>query len=323
MGRIKWGIAVGVLALLAVVFFKFNEKGDGYTEKKFLFDTYCTITAYGDDAEDAVANAFSEVQKIHDATNVFSESSEVYKINSAKAGEVISLSDDLTLIMETVVQIEKESGRSFDSSIAPVVLLWDFSGEGKVPSKEAIDEAMRLTGEGKFIFDSKNKTLVKTDDNAKIDLGGAAKGYAADKAVEVIRAEETTGKDVSGAVIDFGGNIVCYGKNPNSDDGKWRIGVQKPFAPTGEYDEDKIIEMTSGAVVTSGTYQRYFEKDGNMYHHIIDPKTGYPAERDYNSVTVVAENSLIGDCLSTACFVMGREEGKKLAEKFGIEIYFD
>ena len=100
-------------------------------------------------------------------------------------------------------------------------------------------------------------------------------------------------------------------------DGKWRIGVQAPFEATGEYDEENIIEISEGAVITSGTYQRYFEKDGKLYHHIIDPSTGYPSEQEYSSVTVVTQSGLLGDCLSTACFVAGRDGAVKLAEAFG------
>ena len=120
--------------------------------------------------------------------------------------------------------------------------------------------------------------------------------------------------------MDLGGNITVMGSNPNTKDGRWRIGMQKPYSPTGEFDE--VLEVATGAVVTSGTYQRYFERDGIRYHHIIDPHTGYPADRDYSSVTVVAESGLYADCLATACFVLGRDAGEILAEKFGAEIYF-
>lgn len=317
MGKIKWGILVVIMTVVAGIFFGLINEKKEFSDKEFLFDTYCTITAYGDDAEKAVVEAFSQSADIHSITDGFAENSEVSEINSAKAGIAIPVSDDLAEILTTVTEIENSSSRAFDSSIAPVVLLWNFGGEGRIPSEEEIKRAMAYVGDGKIVFDSNKKTVMKTDDNAKLDLGGAAKGYAGDKAVEVLKSF-----GVSGAIVDFGGNILCFGENPKSDDGKWRIGLQKPFAPTGEYDEKNVVELSEGAVVTSGTYQRYFDKDGKRYHHIIDPKTGYPANQTYSSVTIVTESSLLGDCLSTACFVLGRDAGQKLADKYGAQIIF-
>ena len=145
-------------------------------------------------------------------------------------------------------------------------------------------------------------------------MGGAAKGYACDAAIKVLEKYNICG------VVDLGGNIGCTGKNPDSENGLWRIGLQTPFEPTGTFEEK--IELDSGSVVTSGNYQRYFEQDGKIYHHILDPKTGYPKTASYNAVSVKAENSLLADLISTAAFVLGEEDGRALAEKYGAEIYF-
>lgn len=318
MNRVKWGILTVLLVLAAVLFFNYLNEDEGYSREVFLFDTACTVTAYGNDAEQAVDAAIERISEIHRLTDAFSENSVIAKINCAKAGEIVEVGDDIAEILSVAVSVSEKSGGAFEISIAPVVKLWNFDGGGKVPDELEIAQAMKRAGNGKIIFDGESKTVVKTDDGAAVDLGGAAKGYAGDVAIAVLSEF-----DVRGAIVDLGGNISCFGSNPNSEDGVWRIGLQKPFAPTGEYDEDNIIEISGGAVVTSGTYQRYFEKDGEIYHHIIDPETGYPAVQEYSGVTIVTDSSLLGDCLATACFVLGKDEGTHLAEEYGAKILFE
>jgi len=318
MNRLKWGLTVVAIVVIAGIFFRLKNTSDEFTGKEFLFDTYCTVTVYGKNAEEAVSAVFERVSEIHNATNIFSADSEVSAINSAKKGEKVPVGEDVARILSVAQKVQKASDGAFDVSIAPIVLLWNFGGEGHVPSNEELEKALTVSGGEMVVFDSDARTVVKGDDAARIDLGGVAKGYAGDEAISVLKRFE-----VEGAIVDFGGNILCMGKNPNTETGLWRIGLQTPFAPTGEYNEEKILEIAEGAVVTSGNYQRYFEKNGTKYHHIIDPSTGYPVESDYNSVSVVADSGLVGDCLSTACFVLGREKGEVLAEEFGAEIYFD
>ncbi|MBQ7097665.1 MAG: FAD:protein FMN transferase [Clostridia bacterium] len=317
MNKLRWGILAVVLVVCAALFFGFVLHNEEYTGQEFMFDTLCSITAYGDEAQNAVEAALERAREIHSITNGFSGDSEVSGINSAKAGEKVKISRDIAKILQTARKVETASNGAFDVSIASVVRLWNFDGEGRVPSEKEIAEALSRSGGEKFIMDFDEGLVIKKEDGILIDLGGVAKGYAADEAVKVLKEH-----GVQGAIVDFGGNILCFGKNPNSDDGLWRVGVQKPFAPLGEVDEENIIEVSEAAVVTSGTYQRYFEKNGEKYHHIIDTATGYPANREYSSVTVVAENGLVADCLSTACFVLGKEKGTELAKSFGAEIFF-
>lgn len=316
MKKLKWGFAaVIILTLFAGLFYQSVLKDKGFERTEFMFDTQCTVTAYGKDAKAATEAVFDRLSEIHNVTNSFSEDSQVSKINSAAAGEEIEVCEDMGKILSVAFTIRDASGGAFDVSIAPVVSLWNFSGGGRVPQNSEIKDALAKTGKDKILFDRERQIVTKTVDSAKIDLGGAAKGYAGDIAVEVLKEF-----NVSGAVVDLGGNITVLGTNPRTKDGKWRIGMQKPYSPTGEFDE--VVEVESGAVVTSGTYQRYFERDGREYHHIIDPYTGYPAQKEYSSVTVVAESGLYADCLATACFVLGEDKGQALAEEFGAKIYF-
>ena len=149
-------------------------------------------------------------------------------------------------------------------------------------------------------------------ENSKIDLGGIAKGFIADKVKEYL-----VEKGVTRGLINLGGNVVLIGDN---DGEPYNVGIQKPFAETGE--TELTVKLTDMTAVTSGIYERYFEFDGKIYHHILNPKTGYPVENDVASVTVICSNSTIADGLSTACLVLGVTEGKALAESFDAETVF-
>lgn len=316
MKKLKWGfVIIIVLTLFAGLFYQDVIKDNGFERIEFMFDTQCTVTAYGKDAKAATEAVFDRLAEIHDATNFFSDDSEVAMINNAAAGEEVKVCEDVVRILSAAFEVGDASDGAFDVGIAPVTGLWDFAGMGRVPMDSEISQALDYVGRDNILLDRERKIVTKTVDSAKIDLGGVAKGYAGDVAIEVLRKFQ-----VDGAVVDLGGNITVMGDNPNTKDGRWRIGMQKPYSPTGEFDE--VLEVRNGAVVTSGTYQRYFERDGIKYHHIIDPHTGYPADRDYSSVTVITESGLYADCLATACFVLGRDAGQTLAEEFGAEIYF-
>ncbi len=283
---------------------------------EFLFDTYCTVTAYSKDADAAVSAVFDELSRIHSLTNFFDENSDVSKINRAANGEKVKVDPCVINIISKAQEIKLASDGAFDISIAPASMLWKFDENAPTPpTDEQINQALLSVGNSGLTVDVAEMTVSKVLDTAMIDLGGVAKGYAGDVALKILREY-----GVEAAIVDLGGNILCYGKNPNSKDGKWRIGLQKPFAPTGEYSN--TVQLTEGAVVTSGTYQRYFEHEGEVYHHIIDPKTGRPARQSYQSVTVVAESSMEADCLATAVYVLGREQGETLARSRGAEVYF-
>ncbi len=315
MKKARWiFVAILAITLFAGLFYRYNIKNKGFEKTEFMFDTQCTVTAYGKDAKTAVNAVFDQLAEIHDITNYYSKNSQVAEINNTAADEEILIREEMKEILTASLDIGNSSQGAFDITIAPVVELWDFSGGGNVPRYEEVQQKLDLVGTDKLQYDGESK-LKKLADGVKIDLGGAAKGYAGDVAITILKKY-----DVVGAVVDLGGNITCFGKNPNSSNGKWRIGLQKPFAPAGEYDD--VIEIDEGAVVTSGIYQRYFEKDGRSYHHIIDPQIGYPADKEYNSVTIVADSSLYADCLATACYILGQDKGKELTERYSAKIYF-
>ncbi len=287
-----------------------------YSKSEFLLDTACSVTFYGKDAKEGAEAVFDEIRRIEGLMSMYKPDSDISRINSAQAGEKVKVSTDTYNVIKTALEICEKSGGAFDITVAPVSKLWNFTGENpKVPSQEEIQKALTTVNYENIVL-SENNTVTKKNSNTQIDLGGVAKGYAGDCGKKVAQTYNLTG-----GIIDLGGNIVCFGENPNSNNGKWVVGIQVPFKASGTYKN--TIEISSGSVVTSGNYQRYFKQDNKLYHHIIDPKTGYPKEQDYNSVTIVSDNALMADCLATAVYVMGEETGEALAMEYGGKIYYE
>ncbi len=302
---------ISVLCIVLLIFTLYGcKRQNEYSATKLLMDTVCTIRAGGENARAAVDDAFLTIEKIAAKTDYFSEYSDVLKINRAKKGEVIPVGEHTANILSVALAIAEKSDGAFDITIAPVKDLWDFgSGDHEPPAQNDIKSALQYVGYNGIIFDRENKTVTKTDADIKIDLGGAAKGYAADRAAEVLKAQ-----GVDYAVIDLGGNIYAFGANPDKKSGEWSVGIQKAFGKNGELSQ--TVEIDEGAVVTAGSYRRYFEWNNKKYHHILDPKTGYPTDSGIDSATVICSSGLIADCLSTACMVLGEEQGRALCDEF-------
>ena len=280
----------------------------GYEETQFCLDTVCTISVEKVKDRQAVSEAFKRINEIHNLMNMYDEDSDVGRINSAKANEWIEVDESTYYVLERALEICDATKGNFDITIGQLSAIWDFKGGvGKVPEMSVLDEKCKTVGyENIVLEDGKVKKL---RDDTWIDLGGAAKGYAGDEAKRILLE-----KGVKSGLIDLGGNVIAFG---NRD---YTIGLQTPFAPAGSYE--KTVKIRNKSVVTSGTYQRYFEENKKFFHHILSPKNGYPVDREYDSVTVICDESILGDCLSTAIFVMGKEEGKALGERYGCEVIF-
>ncbi|MEG2381743.1 MAG: FAD:protein FMN transferase, partial [Oscillospiraceae bacterium] len=217
-------------------------------------------------------------------------------------------------IIKTALEVCEKSGGAFDITIAPVSDLWNFKTDTPaLPQQIDINQALTRIGYKKLYLDTTKKSITKLAEGVKIDLGGVSKGYAADRSIEILKSF-----NVDYATVDLGGNVCVLGKNPATDDGHFRIGIQAPFQPTGTYSQ--TVDISGGTVVTSGTYQRNFKIGNTLYHHIINPADGYPVQNGMASVSIIAESSLLADCLSTACFVLGEEKGTALAESYHTKI---
>lgn len=287
-----------------------------YSETAFALNTACTITVgEADDTAAAIGGAFEIVYDIQSKIDYYDPNSVVSKFNSAPAWEAVELDADTFEIVRTALEVSRASGGAFDITVAPVKDLWDFKSAAPVlPDSYDIGSALSYVGYEKLILDTEARTLTKTEDGVKIDLGGCGKGYSCQKAAEYISENYPE----CYAILDFGGNVSVYGKNPRSSDGAFTAGIQEPFEAGGSYNQ--TVRLSSGeSIVTSGIYQQYFESDGEIYHHIIDPSTGMPSRSGTASVSVIHQSSLTADCLSTACLVLGKERGTALAQEFGAQ----
>ncbi|MCR4676578.1 MAG: FAD:protein FMN transferase [Sphaerochaetaceae bacterium] len=280
-----------------------------FTQEIFAMDTYMSVKCYGKEAEEAAMAAVREIQRLDSLLSTGKETSEVSRVNSS--GSAVLTGDMKELMELSLMAYEKTSG-AFDATIFPLMELWGFSSkEFRVPGKEEIEETLKKTGSDKLSYDSESGKLV-LGESQRLDFGGIAKGYTSMKLKEVFSSF-----DIDGAIVSLGGNVQTYGAKP--DGSPWRCGIQDPFSSSGQ-SVIAAIEADNLAVITSGSYERFFTgEDGKTYHHIIDPSTGYPAESDLVSVTIVSKNGAEADALSTACFVMGKEKAVKLWQDSGRE----
>jgi len=278
-----------------------------YKETQFLMDTIIEITAYGPDAEEGVKAAFAEFQRLHTLTNNFDENSQLSKVNQMAGKEKVIVDPDLVNIIIFSQEVSDKLGDSFDITIGPLTQLWGIGHKGEyVPSQVEIDKVLPLVNYHLVEVDTARNTIYLPKMGMMLDLGGIAKGYATDKAIEVMKA-----KGITSALVNAGGDVRVIGNKP---DGKpWRIGVQDPRQSDGI--SAKLALTQWDTMETSGDYQRFILKDGIRYSHILDPRTGWQP-REVASVTIVNNSSTYGDILSKPIFVLGVEKGLQLLQQF-------
>ena len=278
-----------------------NAKDQTYSDT--LYDTVVKVQILDPVNENVMSGLKSLCQKYNTMFSMYVEGSDIYNINHAQGMPVDVSSDTATLIKKGIYYGDLSNG-SFDITIGSVSQLWDFtSGSGTVPDADAIASALSHVNY-KNISVSDN-TVQLLDPNASIDVGAIAKGYIADRLKEYLISQ-----DVKSAIINLGGNVLCIGGKP--DDSSFKIGIQKPFADRSE--TIAVMDIKDKSVVSSGVYERCFEQDGTLYHHLLNPKTGYPYDNGLIAVTIISDQSVDGDALSTTCFALGLEDGLKLAE---------
>lgn len=275
---------------------------EGYTVSDFSLNTYINITVY---SENDVREADDSLLLCHDYENLFSRTitdSQISVLNHTKllSSPSLPVSD---IINKSLYYCELTDG-ALDITIEPLTSLWNItSGSNIVPDEQCVDDALSgVDYHNVIVDDAGNISLLN---NAGIDLGAVAKGYIADKIKEQLIKD-----NVASAIINLGGNILCIGSRPDGSD--YTIGIKRPFDSSGSVM--LTLKISDMSVVTSGTYERYFTKDDTIYHHIIDPATGYPADSGLISATIISRDSFTGDCLSTACMVMGLERAISLID---------
>jgi thiamine biosynthesis lipoprotein len=285
------------------------------SQSAFYFGTSCTLTLYDTGEREIFDLVFARMAEIEDRMSNSVETSELSFINRKAGVDAVKVSEDTFHVIEKGVYISELTQGRFDISVGPLMKLWDIGGnDPSVPTRKAVNAARELVGYEGIELDRASGTVYLEYRGMALDLGGIAKGYAADAVAALLRE-----KGIRKAIVDIGGNILVMGRKSLRQE--WRIGIQNPFAPRGAYCG--VLLMEDATAVTSGTYERYFEKNGRRYHHILDTGTGYPVENSLASVTVIGENSLMADALATGVFVMGLREGIAFVENLkGIDAIF-
>jgi len=309
-----------LIPVLALLFFTRCGPEIVFEETRFALGTYVTIKAWGEPdslLKGAVNAAFREIDRVDSLSSIFSTRSAVYQLN--QQGKIVSA--ELAGLTGQALEVSAKSGGAFDPTVMPLIQIWGFYDstgcERKVPSEKEIEEVLMfvdyrlVTIKGDTVrFDPERMKgvlrvlrVLRAGSPAGyvvtgwgMDLGGIAKGYAVDRAVEVLRRE-----GVKTGLVDAGGDIFCFGERK----GGWRIGIRNPRSENPN-DLLGIIKIDSGAVATSGDYENFFELDGVRYHHLIDPATGMPA-REAISATVIASTATQADAWATALFVLGEK----------------
>ena len=266
------------------------------TREVFAMDTYMTLKAYGKNAGKALDASVKEIERIENLVSTGKKTSEIARINQNGSGKVSE--DTMKLILRSRELYEDTDG-AFDITVYPVMEAWGFPTQNfRVPSQEALDQLLLLTDAGNISYDKATKKISFGAEGMKIDLGGIAKGYTSSRIMDIYKEN-----GISSGLVNLGGNVQALGTK--TDGTKWKIAVQ---SPDDTEDYLGILSVQDKAVITSGGYERYFEQDGVTYHHIIDPKTGYPAESGLVSVTIVSKDGTLADGLSTSLFIMGEEK---------------
>lgn len=271
------------------------------TVSDFMFNTYVSITVYGEENADIARKALDFGREYEQIFSRTIPDSDLSVINREKKASGIH--PDLYSLIQTGLYYCELTDGSLDISIEPLTSLWDILSENpSVPSEKNITDALSLVDYKNIFLGADNS--ISLENRASIDLGAIAKGYIADKIRQFLIEN-----GVSDGIINLGGNVLCIGNKP--DGSEYLIGIRKPFAQSSA--TILTLHVSDLSVVTSGTYERYFTADdGTVYHHILDPATGYPSESGLISVTIISEESVTGDCLSTACLVMGLTDALEL-----------
>lgn len=279
-----------------------------YTSDFFAMDTYMSIAAYGKNAESAVTEAERSVNELENLISRTRANTDIANLNDAD-GEIATISEETFQILSDVKELTITG--VFDVTIAAVSDLWGVNTEeSHIPLQEEIDAALATVSMENLVLLGDDQAMLLN--GAKIDLGGVGKGIAADRCAEILRA-----RGIEDAMIVLGGNIYALGENPEGR--PWTVGIADP---DDSMSYIATLAVTDTSLVTTGDYERYFIEDGVRYHHVFDPKTGYPARSGLRSVTVVNTSSTLADARSTSLFVMGLEDGMRYCEENGLEAVF-
>lgn len=285
------------------------------TRTELIMGTVVKVTLYENGSEEILDKVFERVKEIESLVSINQDNTELDKLNENAGIKPVKLSDTSFEIIEKALYYSEISNGEYDLTIGPLVKLWSIGlPEAKVPTQEEIDETIKKIDYSKVQLNKDTKEVFLEEKGMLLDLGSIAKGYAADEIVKILNEE-----NIDSAIIDLGGNIYALGLKEGNRN--WKIGIQNPYDDRGRIIG--ALEVSNKTVVTSGVYERYIEQDGEKYHHILNPSTGYPYETEIAGVSIISDKSIDGDALSTLIFTKGLEEGLEFVENIdGVDAIF-
>lgn len=284
-------------------------------KEEYIFGTLVSLKLYEPVEDTVFQTIFDDLRDVDNRMTVKGITSELISVNQAAGIKPVVVSEDTYHVLEVGQEYAQASQGAFDLTIYPVVALWGIgSDQARVPSQSELDSALKNVGYEDLVLDPVNHSAFLKRTGMGLDPGAIAKGYAADRTAEKLKA-----LGIHQGIINLGGNILALGVK--SQDTPWKIGVQNPTTNRGEYIG--IVEAMDQTVVTSGIYERYFEQNGKRYHHILNTQTGYPADNELAGVSILTDSSIDADALSTTCFVLGTEKALAFVkDRPSVEVLF-
>lgn len=288
-----------------------NSKNQYYEKSNIVMDTVVTLSAYGINSKEAVEESFNRLNEINEMASTNINTSDIYKINNSSGTGYVKVHPEILKMIEASIEYSKLSDGAFDITIGPIIKLWGIGTDNeKIPTEEEIKAKLQLVGYDKIRINENDSSVRLEKQGMSIDLGGIAKGFAVDEVLKIYKKY-----NIENGLINLGSSSI-YALGKNKDNNYWSVGIKHPRSEdSNEYMG--VIKLSNESLSTSGDYERYFIKDNKRYHHIIDPKTGYPVDNGVMSDTIVinddTQNSgMLADILTTTVFTLGPEKGLKL-----------
>lgn len=310
MKRFLYALIICVLSILSCISCE-NNKNTFYEKSNIVMNTAVTLSAYGENSKEAVEESFKRLDEIDKMANTNINTSDVYKINSSSGKTYVKVHPEILKMIKASIKYSKLSDGAFDITTGPIINLWGIGTDNeRLPSDEEIKAKLPLVGYEKISINDDESSIMLKEHGMAIDLGGVAKGFAADEVVQIYKKY-----NIEKGLINLGSSSI-YALGKNKDNKEWSVGIKHPRSEdSNEYLG--VVKISNESLSTSGDYERYFIKDGNRYHHIIDPKTGYPVDNGVISDTIIingetADNGMLSDILTTTVFALGSEKGIKL-----------
>ncbi len=286
----------------------FSVKEKQASDTGIYFDTAVSVTIYGERADELLKGCFELCDEMEDILSAQNEDSELFRVNH-RGSEEVPVSEELAECIAMGLEAGEISEGEFDITILPVSELWDFrTGKNEVPDPAKIQTALKKVDRNAVLLESGKLTFSSED--TMIDLGAVAKGYISGRLKDYLKSE-----GCEGAVINLGGNVSTLGRKSS---GPFRIGIQKPFSDRGEVL--LTVSTGEGCVISSGIYERCFEENGTLYHHILSASTGYPSDTGLAQVSVIGEDDMLCDTLSTVFMLTGKERAEELIMEKGYDV---